>query len=77
MGRVCKNTKGKIKVKTLTQLKEMTRNKAISPGNIQNLEVQVRRKWTFEHDLGSRLRFPSLLRCRCLLVCQPQVLPGS
>lgn len=77
MGRVCKNTKGKIKVKTLTQLKDMTGNKAISPGNIQNLEVQVRRKWTFERDLGSRLGFPSLLRCRCLLVCQPQVLPGS
>lgn len=58
MGRVCENTKGKIKVKALTQLKDMTGNKAISPGNIQNLEVQVRRKWTFEHDLGSRLCFP-------------------
>lgn len=30
---------GKIKAKALTQLKEMAGNKAISPGNIQNLEA--------------------------------------
>lgn len=39
MGRVCENAVGKIKVKALTQLKEMTGNKTISPGNIQNLEA--------------------------------------